>query len=1041
MKKLYLFIYISFVFILINFPLLSQPKTWSDRGTGGGSAFYVPCFHPGFDNIFTVGCNKSQIFQTSDFGASFQTVSFTTLCGGTHSFVRFTKDVNIVYAIDYYGDYTTPVKSTDGGKTWSELNGNPYISIEPIFSLYVDYDNPGRIIMSSAYSIQYSSDFGDTFTDIYDASSFLSDIVVAGVFFDGIKIYIGTNEGLLYSANNGLNFAKILPIGIPTTQVMWSFSGARVGTTTRLFALTADPLDIYAGKSGSEYYNFSKGIYACDFPGNWANKAVGLDLSNNFFMFLDMSKTNINTVYIAGSNSSSAPTVFKTTNGGANWSSVFSTTSNKNIATGWCGSGGDKDWVYAECVFGFAVSPSNPNKVVVTDYGFVHTSTDGGTSWKDAYTAISDQNPQNVATPKGKAYHSNGLENSTSWQLVWSDAQNIVSAQSELTSTRSTDGGVTWSFNYTGNTANSTYRIINHPNGSLYAATSNVNGIYQSICLEDKYLDSTDLMGKVIVSSNKGSSWTDIHLFNHPVFWIAADPNNQNTMYASVIHKTIGGIYYTNDLQNGAASKWSKLTNPTRTEGHPGTITVLNSGELLVTYSGRLSSSTFTASSGCFLYNPANGLWSDVSDNGMKYWTKDVIVDPNDKSQNTWLACVFSGWGGKGDSLGGIYKTVNRGKNWVRINAQSRVESLTFNPSNSDEIYYTTEQDGLCISSNIHSANPTFSFINNYPFRQPERVFFNPFNPNEVWVTSYGGGLRIGTLDVAVAPAVPTLVSPADKSIDILSPVVLTWSNVANANSYNVQVSTNANFTGQLFSDQTGLSATSVTISALSAATVYYWRVSASNGAGTSQWSGVWSFTSKSNPVLQRPTLISPVNGSKIYSLKFSWQTDILATKYKIFIASSSDTATSLFSTDTITQGALSIPDILLSKKNNYIWKVSGYDGSKWTAWSDVWTFNFDITGIIDLYQNDDMKVQVMPNPVNKEFQIQISSRISEYISIKLLDINGSELALLMSGMINQGVNNIKINPHEIYNIPSGSYLILVEGKAATIASPIRIIR
>ena len=30
----------------------------------------------------------------------------------------------------------------------------------------------------------------------------------------------------------------------------------------------------------------------------------------------------------------------------------------------------------------------------------------------------------------------------------------------------------------------------------------------------------------------------------------------------------------------------------------------------------------------------------------MYYWTKDIVIDPNDASQNTWYAGVFSGWGG-----------------------------------------------------------------------------------------------------------------------------------------------------------------------------------------------------------------------------------------------------------------------------------------------------------------------------------------------------------------------------------------------------------
>jgi hypothetical protein len=48
-------------------------------------------------------------------------------------------------------------------------------------------------------------------------------------------------------------------------------------------------------------------------------------------------------------------------------------------------------------------------------------------------------------------------------------------------------------------------------------------------------------------------------------------------------------------------------------------------------------------------------------------------------------------------------------------------------------------------SSNINSASPILTQVTNYPFGQPERVFFNPYNPSEMWVTSFGNGIRVGS--------------------------------------------------------------------------------------------------------------------------------------------------------------------------------------------------------------------------------------------------------------------------------------------------------
>ncbi|MBK6507387.1 MAG: hypothetical protein IPG02_17475 [Ignavibacteria bacterium] len=112
----------------------------------------------------------------------------------------------------------------------------------------------------------------------------------------------------------------------------------------------------------------------------------------------------------------------------------------------------------------------------------------------------------------------------------------------------------------------------------------------------------------------------------HPVIWLALDPNNQNRMYASVIHSTLGGIFVSSNIQNGSSSTWTKLINPPRTEGHPFNIKVLNDGTLLASYSGRRNSSgVFTASSGIFISTNGGTSWTDRSHTGMHYWTKTLL--------------------------------------------------------------------------------------------------------------------------------------------------------------------------------------------------------------------------------------------------------------------------------------------------------------------------------------------------------------------------------------------------------------------------------
>lgn len=346
------------------------------------------------------------------------------------------------------------------------------------------------------------------------------------------------------------------------------------------------------------------------------------------------------------------------------------------------------------------------------------------------------------------------MENTTSWQVHWQDANNLFSCFSDINGIRSTNAGVSWSFDYTGHTINTMYRIAKHnSNGTMFAGTSGIHDMYQSTRLQDGILDANDAGGRIIYSTNNGAAWQLLHQFNHPVFWVATDPNNANRMYASVIHYAAGagqgGIWMTNDVNNLATSVWTKLANPPRTEGHPASIVVLNDGKMVCTYSGRRTAAgTFTASSGVFLYDPVGNSWTDVSHADMQYWTKDIVIDPSDLTQNTWYVCVFSGWGGAPNGKGGLFKTTNRGASWTKLTGTQfdRVTSITFNPLQLTQAYLTTEVQGLWLSNNMNAATPAWSLVSAYPFRQPERVFFNPFNNNEIWVSSFGNGLKMGLI-------------------------------------------------------------------------------------------------------------------------------------------------------------------------------------------------------------------------------------------------------------------------------------------------------
>ncbi len=749
-----------FIFFLSSIFLLNaQPTHFSPRVIGGGGALFFPTINPENDNEFYVACDLSAMFHSLDYGKSYDQVDFRKLQTFNTSTYEFTQDPRIAYCNFNDGNIGFPVKTEDGGKTWKELINYNQNAYGIVFTLKANYHNPDQFIVGGYGDILISNDGGNSFNVIKHTANPGAGLTMGGVYWNGKSIYIGTNEGLLYSNNGGMSFSVMNTTGMAPGQIIWSFAGASENGNTRFVCIAANASDTYNGIMPWDYYNYPKAVYTMENAnGVWVNRSAGIDFANDFVMYVGMASNNISTIYLGGSdNALSAPLVVKSIDGGLHWSKIFNTSNNANIITGWEGFQGDKNWSWSENCFGITVAPNNVNKVMFSTFSNVQLSDDGGKNWRQAYVHSSDEHPAGASTPKNKSYHSIGLENTTCWQVFWQDANTMMGCFSDIGGIRSVDGGKTWGYQYSGFSVNSLYRMVKGSNHVMYGACASTHDIYQSTRLQDAPLDNNDPNGKIVYSADNGATWVNLHVFNHPVYWIAIDPNNQNRMYASVIHyggtqgSQLGGIYVSNDINKLAASTWMKLPNPPRTEGHPACIEVLNDGKVVCTFSGRRNNSgAFTASSGVFLYDPSSNSWKDVGHKDMNYWTKDIVMDPNDPSQNTWYVGVFSGWGGAPNGLGGLFKTTNRGLNWTKQTDLQfdRVTSITFNPKNLKQAYLTTETQGLWVSNNMDAIVQTWKLVEAYPFRQPERVFFNPYNQDEMWVSSFGNGMKVGNLNV-----------------------------------------------------------------------------------------------------------------------------------------------------------------------------------------------------------------------------------------------------------------------------------------------------
>lgn len=767
----------SFLLIFFATSLFAQPTEWLSRGRGGGGGQFNPSIAPHDPNEFYVGCDMSEWFHTTDGGENFEIVDFRELTSSPICVVRFTSDPLIRYALDSeYG--ARPVKSVDGGATWTPI-ADP--TGEDAYNLFVDYNNPNRVIVSSYTALYFSSNGGTTFTQ---KQSNASGLHLAGALFNADTIYVGTNVGLLRSTNAGSTFSVIATPGIAAGQAMISFAGSVVGATVRFLCTTAPSVDVYPGIGGGDF-EITQGLYTFTLgDANWINRFASLPAGSIPF-WVGTSFNEVDTLWAAGSNPPYYhPHVLRSTNGGANWQSVMSTVNNVNVQTGWCGQNGDEGWGWAGQALGFAVAPTSPWQVLITDYGFPHMTTDGGQTFRALYVDSDDLNPAGANTPQNLFYHSNGLEPTSVWHIHWASAEKLFASWTDITAGYSEDGGETWGRpsiddNNTYH-VNTVYHVVQHTNGLLYGAGSSVHDLYQSTYLTDARIDGGD--GQIFVSSDSGATWTMLHDFNHPVIWLALDPTNSERMYASVVHSTQGGIFRTNNLSAGSGATWTRVGIPPRTEGHPYTIEVLNDGTVVCTYSGRRTTQ-FTYSSGVFVSTNQGTSWTDRSDSAMVYWTKDIVIDPHDAAQNTWYVAVHRGWGGAPNDRGGVFRSTNRGVSWTQVCDELYSESITIHPDNPEIAYVSTETAGLFYTDNLTAADPTWTQLAEYPFMHPQRVFFNPYNTNEVWVASFGNGMKKGTVGGLPAPQNFTVVSNGDS-------LSFWWLAVAGATNYTLWSST-----------------------------------------------------------------------------------------------------------------------------------------------------------------------------------------------------------------------------------------------------------
>jgi photosystem II stability/assembly factor-like uncharacterized protein len=492
-----------------------------------GSAVHAYAFSPNFATDRTVfAATWAGLFKSTDGGATWQwlprayfgapgsmvavavapnyTTSRHVMAGGGWGGLFISRDggvnwtpntsVTSVSAIAYSRKFATTqmafaaggngvYKTLDGGMTWTRMMTYPVSSL--ILSPRFDDDH---LMYAGGNALYISSDEATSWITrtIAPSVTHVSALAISPNFNDDRTLYAGTNVGLYRSVDGGLNWS-VMPgySGVPVLSLAISpdwpgHAVFLVGTargverivgsavapaqglatlSTRSIALSADETLWVAGTS-------DHGIYASGGGAAWT--PIGLQGGTSHYSIADVSVSpdyaRDRTLFAAWNSSVSiGGSVYRTTDGSATWSPVYSTDS----------------------VGALAISPeyATDSTVYATgNTGRVLRSTDGGDTWTQvgtwppsvSYPALRVALPPNYPAD-GTVFAGGGQgfwrlpSGETTWQPAasgligtttviaiavapnYTDSQTLLTAANWVSGTeyyggvfRSTDGGVNW---------------------------------------------------------------------------------------------------------------------------------------------------------------------------------------------------------------------------------------------------------------------------------------------------------------------------------------------------------------------------------------------------------------------------------------------------------------------------------------------------------------------------------------------------------------------------------------------------------------------
>ncbi len=336
------------------------------------------------------------------------------------------------------------------------------------------------------------------------------------------------------------------------------------------------------------------------------------------------------------------------------------------------------------------------------------------------------------------------------------------------------------------------------------------------------------------IAQYNGTTWSGLGLgTNDTVFALAL---SGTTLRVGGSFTTAGGVIC-NRLATWSGTAWSSMPGGA-TNGLNNTVyAMVPSGATDIFIGGRFTLTGAGATANRIIrYNTGSGT----------YFSLGTGVDNNMVS----ALLIYGGQlyvGGSFSTIGGT--TVNNiarwtGSNWLTVSTGTNGTVRSFGLSGANLIVGGSFANAGTATgvNNIASWNgTTFSALGSGltgggPSVNAITVWSNLLIAGGLFTTPGNNIAGFGSL-----PAAPTLLSPPNGSTGVSVTPTLDWSDVSNATTYGIQVSTNAGFSPMIV-NVTGLTVSQYTTGVLNNNVIYHWRAFASNGLGQGAFSSIFTF-------------------------------------------------------------------------------------------------------------------------------------------------------------------------------------------------------